>query len=359
MISPSIRQISSTVAFCALIASMCAFYPANVASAPQSVVEQPDKYTWLEDIYGDKQLAWVKAENMRTANVIEKNPRYATNQAEALKVLDSPERLAFSVFRSGDVYNTWRDADHVRGIIRRTTLEDYKSADPKWQTVVDYDALSKADNKSWVGKGANCLDPDETTCLLALSNGGEDAITMREIDLKTGKFVEGGFVVPSGKTRVAWVDKDTLLIGRDWGPGTMSEAGYPITVREWKRGEPLEKSREIYRGDVKDNGYGDNASVYKDGQGHQISAVERSINTFEAETYLIEPSGPVKLSLPLKGGIDGMLDGQLIISIDEDWTPSGSNPNLCQGIRAFPRPQGHRKRPHPPQADRHLCAYGY
>ena len=176
-----------------------------------------------------------------------------------------------------------------------------------------------------------CLEPDETTCLLALSNGGEDAITLREIDLKTGKFVEGGFVVPSGKTRVDWVDKDTILIGRDWGPGTMSQAGYPITVREWKRGEPLENAREIYHGDVKDNGYGDNPFVLKDAQGHQVSGVVRSINTFEAETYLFESTGPVKLALPLKSNIDGLLDGQLIVSIDDDWTPAGSTQTFAKG----------------------------
>ena len=326
----TIRRFSRPVLI-AILAAAPIIHSPTIAPAQQPSVEQTDKYTWLEDIFGEKQLAWVKAENQRTANVIEKDPRWATNQAEALKVLDSPERLAFPTFRSGDIYNTWRDADHVRGIIRRTTLEDYKSADPKWQTVVDYDALSKTDGKSWVGKGVGCLDPDETLCLLALSNGGEDAITLREIDLRAGKFVDGGFVLPTGKNRVAWVDKDTLLIGRDWGPGTMSEAGYPITVREWHRGEPLEKSREIFRGDVKDNGYGDNASVYIDGQGHQISAVERSINTFERETYLLEPSGSVRLSLPLKGGIDGMLDGQLIISIDDDWTPTGSTQTFAKG----------------------------
>ena len=331
MISSLTQSFSSRFALSALIALACALHHPSGASAQQAVVEQPDKYTWLEDIYGDKQLAWVKAENQRTANVIQKDPRWATNRADALKVLDSPERLPFPQFRSGIIYNTWRDADHVRGIVRRTTLEDYKTADPKWQTVVDYDALSKADNKSWVGKGTVCLEPGEELCLLALSNGGEDAITLREIDIKSGKFVENGFVLPTAKNRVAWVDKDTLLIGRDWGPGTMSEAGYPITVREWKRGEPLEKAREIFRGDVKDNGYGDNAEVLKDGQGHQISVVERSINTFERETYLLEPSGPVKLALPLKGGLDGLLDGQLLVSIDDDWTPAGSTQTYVKG----------------------------
>jgi prolyl oligopeptidase len=135
---------------------------------------------------------------------------------------------------------------------------------------------------------------------VALSAGGEDAVTLREMDLKTGKFVEGGFQLSRGKQRIAWVDKDTLLIGRDWGPGTMSEAGYPITVREWKRGEPLESAKEVFRGDVKDNGYGDDPDVLRDAQGHKAVMVDRSLTTFETEHYLLTPGGFKKLGLPTK-----------------------------------------------------------
>jgi len=163
--------------------------------------------------------------------------------------------------------------------VRRTTLEDYLSPDPKWETVLDYDALSKQDRQSWVAKGLGCLAPEEEKCLVALSAGGEDAVTLREIDLKTAKFVEGGFVLPRGKQRVAWLDKDTLLVGRDWGPGTMSEAGYPISVRECKRGEPLESAKEVFRGDTKDNGYGDNPFVFVDGEGNKVAAQSHDVRT--------------------------------------------------------------------------------
>ena len=257
------------------------------AHSQQSTTEQPDNYTWLEDIHGEKSMAWVKAENARTAAVLEKDPHFAPLQADALKVLESPERLPDPELRNGAVYNTWRDAEHVRGIVRRTTLKDYLTAEPNWETVIDYDALAKADKQSWVGKGLICLHPDDEHCLVSLSAGGEDADTLREINLNTGKFVDGGFVLPRGKQNVAWVDKDTLLISRDWGPGTMSEAGYPITVREWKRGQPLESSVEVFRGDVKDNGYGDAAQVFIDGQGHVAKLVERNLSTFAHETYLL------------------------------------------------------------------------
>ena len=301
------------------------------AGAQGPTTEQPDKYTWLEDIHGDKSMEWVKAENARSAAVLEKQKSFAPLDEDALKVLDSPDKLAFPDFRGGLVYNTWRDKDHVRGIVRRTTLESYLTDDPKWETVIDYDALGKQDNQSWVGKGLDCALPDEERCMVALSVGGEDAVTFREFNLKSGKFVTGGFVMPRGKQRLAWLDKDTLLIGRDWGAGTMSEAGYPITVRKWKRGTPLESAVEVYRGDTKDNGYGDNAGVLVDGQGHRVALIERSKSTFESEWYLLLPSGPKKLGLPAKCNVDGLQDNQLLVSLDEDWTPEGGSKGFAQG----------------------------
>ena len=301
------------------------------STSQPSTQEQVDKYTWLEDIHGERSMAWVKAEDARTAAVLEKDPHFATLDAEALKVLDSPDRLPEPEFRNGMVYNTWRDADHLRGIVRRTTLKDYLTPDPKWVTVVDYDALSKADKQSWVGKGFSCLAPENDLCLLVLSAGGEDANTRREIDLKTGKFVPGGFDLPRGKQTVAWEDKDTLLVARDWGPGTMSEAGYPISVRRWKRGQPLESAVEVYRGDVKDNGYGDNPAVLVDGQGNHVAFVERDMTTFTSENYLLLPDGAKKLGLPPKASIDGLVSGQLLVKLEEDWTPEGQTTTVAKG----------------------------
>lgn len=271
------------------------------AQGPAS--EQTDKYTWLEDIHGDKSMEWVKAENARTAAVMEKQKPFAELDEAALKVLDSPDKLAFPQFRAGMVYNTWRDKDHVRGIVRRTTLNSYLSNDPKWETVIDYDALGKQDKQSWVGHGLDCMAPEEEHCMVALSASGEDAVTLREFNLKTGTFVEGGFVMPRGKQQVAWLDQDTLLIGRDWGPGTMSEAGYPITVRKWKRGTPLESAVEVYRGLRRTMG---SATIRCAGgwRGHHMAVIVRNMTTFEHEWYLLLSSGPKKLSLPLKSSLE-------------------------------------------------------
>jgi len=326
------EKTQRTAAVIAIVAAMVSFQArAQQSSTGASTVEQPDNYTWLEDIHGDRPMAWVKAEDARTAAVLEKDSHFAPLEADALKVLESPERLAEPDFRGGLVYNTWRDADHVRGIVRRTTLKDYLTAEPKWETVLDYDALSKEEKQSWVGHGLICLQPEEELCLVALSAGGEDAATLREMNLKTGKFVEGGFQLARGKQRVAWKDKDTLLIGRDWGPGTMSGAGYPITVREWKRGEPLDSAKEVFRGDVKDNGYGDNPFVLRDGQGHHAAMIERNLTTFESEIYIMLPGGFKKLGLPRKDEVEGLLDGQVIVTLNQDWTPEGQTKNFAQG----------------------------
>ena len=297
----------------------------------QGPSEGPDKYTWLEEIHGEKPMAWVKAENARTAAVLEKQKPFEELREDALKVLDSPDKLPFPQFRNGMVYNTWRDKDHVRGIVRRTTMESYLSPDPKWETVLDYDALGKQDQKSWVGKGLTCLEPEQQHCMVSLSVGGEDAITLREFDLKSGKFVDGGFVLPRGKQRVEWQDQDTLLIAREWGPGTMSEAGYPITVRKWKRGTPLENSVEVYRGTTKDNGYGDDPEVLLDGQGHRVVLVHRSMTTFQSEHFLLLANGPRKLELPLQSRIEKLHDNQLIITLDEDWKPQGGTETIAEG----------------------------
>ena len=299
------------------------------AGAQQAVPEQPDNYTWLEDIHGDRQMAWVKAENARTAAVLEKDSHFVPLEAEALKVLEAPDRLPDPEFRNGTVYNTWRDAVHVRGIVRRTTLKDYLTAEPKWETVLDYDALSKVDNQSWVGEGFTCLQPDNELCLAELSAGGEDAESMREMNLNTRKFVEGGFVLPRGKQSAAWVDKDTLLIARDWGTGTMSESGYPITIRQWERDQPLKSAKEVFRGETKD--VADSPLVLVDGQGHKAVLVLRAVSFFENENYLLLPGGARKLALPLKATVDGMLDGQLLVTLNEDWTPEGQTIKIAQG----------------------------
>lgn len=297
--------------------------------AAQTASESADKYQWLEDVSGDRSMAWVKAENARSAKVLESDPHYATLEAAALKVLESKDRLPTPNIEGDNVYNIWQDAEHVRGILRRTTVADYLTAQPHWQTIIDYDALGKQDHEKWVQKGLNCLYPGNKLCLVGLSAGGEDADTLREFNLVTGKFVEGGFVLPRSKQQVDWVDQDTLLVARDWGPGTMTKSGYPFVVKLWKRGQPLDQAKEVYRGtenDVRAAG-----TTYNDGQGHQVTTFERGVNFFESEVSLMTPEGARRIALPGKANIDGLLHGRLIVTLNQDWKPDGGNTTFAQG----------------------------
>jgi prolyl oligopeptidase len=297
--------------------------------ASQTSSESPDKYQWLEDVSSERSLAWVKAENERSLKVLESDPHYKPLEAAALKALESPDRLPMPNLNGGDVYNTWQDAVHIRGILRRTSLADYLTAQSHWQTVLDYDALAKQDNEKWVQKGRTCLYPGDKLCLVGLSAGGEDADTLREFDLQSAQFLANGFVLPRSKQQVAWVDQDTLLVARDWGAGSLTKSGYPFVVKLWKRGQPLEQAKEVYRGAESDVSAG--ALVLNDSAGHRATLLARGVNFFETEVSLLTPAGPQRIALPGKAEIDGLLEGQLVVSLNEDWQPAGFDTKFVQG----------------------------
>ncbi len=266
-------------------------------------------------------MAWVNAENARSAKALDVGPVYDKLAETALKVLESPTRLPNPGFRVGEVYNTWQDAQHVRGILRRTSLDSYLTDQPDWHTVIDYDALAVQDNQKWVAHGLNCLYPGDGLCLVTLSAGGEDADTLREFDLKTGKFVEGGFVLPHSKQNVAWIDKDTLLVARNWGarhhdPVRLSLRRQTLEARHPTRRRERGLSRHTIRRQRR-------PGALHDSQGHTAILLERGVDFFNRAVALYTPEGPKKISIPGKSEIHGMLDGQIIVELNEDWKPEG------------------------------------
>ena len=138
-------------------------------------------------------MDWVKAENAKTEAVLEAIRAMTCSSKEALDILTAQDRTPTPRFRADGIDNFWQDQTNVHGLWRRTTLDSYRSASPKWETVLDIDALSKAENANWIYKGADCLEPAETRCLVSLSDGGKDAVVVREFDAAAKKFVEGGF----------------------------------------------------------------------------------------------------------------------------------------------------------------------
>jgi prolyl oligopeptidase len=339
---------SQTSVSAALLPVMVALLPVMLLSAalfpaaPRAFAQQaatdnsasmpplpPDKYLWLEDQESPRALDWVKAEDARSLKIIEADPHYATFDAEALKIAESPGRLPSPEQRNGEIYNLWRDASHINGIYRKTSLADYLTPHPHWQTVIDYDALGKQDKVKWVAHGLDCLYPGDHYCMVVLSAGGEDADTQREFDLKSGQFVPNGFVLPHSKQSVAWLDKDTLIVARDWGPGTMTASGYPFVVKLWKRGTPLDSAKEVFRGKPTDLGAG--GYTIHDAKQHTLTLFSRNITIFSSQTFVLTPEGPKELMIPAKSNITGMLDGRVLLSIDEDWKPAGQIQTFKQG----------------------------
>ena len=307
----------------ALFAALPMSAPAQPASPPAATASSDDPYIWLEDVSGDRAMAWVNAHNAKSTTALEADPRYPQLYREALTLAEAKDRIPYGSFQHGEIYNFWQDADHVRGLWRKTTLADYQGAAPAWKTVIDVTEVGKAEGKSWVWKGAQCARPAERRCLVHLSEGGEDAVTVREFDLDTGKFVEGGFVIPKSKARVAWEDENTLLISNAWAPGELTQSGYPYIVKRLKRGQALSQAVEVYRGQQGDGGYGVSPQVLRDDAGETLAVIVRPLDTFKHETFVLTTKGAERLAIPAKADVQEVIAGRVVISTDEDWTAGG------------------------------------
>ncbi len=277
-----------------------------------------DPFAWLEQVDGVRAMEWVRAENAKTAAVLDKDPRYPGLFREALAIAEAKDRIPEPSIIGGQIVNFWQDADHVRGIWRRTTSANYRKSAPSWTTVLDLDSLSKEEKANWFWSGADCEEPAERDCMIGLSDGGEDAVTLREFDLRSSRFVKGGFSLPRGKQDSAWQDGRTLLVAREWAPGELTSSGYPFVVKRIRRGQSPSAAVEVFRGTKTDVGV--SPVTLNDGAGHRAVIIRRSISFFEASYFLVGPKGTAKLALPSKVRIQALVEGKLIVSLREDWT---------------------------------------
>ena len=301
-----------------LVIALIAAQPAPAQQQASSSSQSPDRYLWLEEQTGDRAMAWVHAENAKTTAVLEKDPRFPRLYAEALAVAQSNDRIPYARFIGGQLYNFWQDSAHVRGIWRRTTLASYRTASPKWTTVLDLDSLARAEKANWFWQFADCVQPAERRCLIGLSDGGEDASTVREFDLGSLTFVKDGFVLPRGKQGVAWVGEDTLLVAREWNPGELTKSGYAYIVKRIVRGQPLSAAVEIFRGTNTDE-LPSSPETLNDGAGHRITMITRGVTFFESKKFLVGGDSVRELSIPAKARSVDMLDGQVIVRLSEPW----------------------------------------
>jgi prolyl oligopeptidase len=282
-----------------------------------------DPYVYMEEAEGAKALDFARAENARSLPQLQNDPRYAGFYADALKIATAKDRIpGVAIAGDGTLRDFWQDAEHVRGVWRTTSLASYRTATPAWKTILDVDALAKAEGKNWVFKGAQCLKPADRYCLVSLSNGGKDAVEAREFDTQTGKFVDGGFRLPEAKANFSWIDKDTLAVATEWAPGDLTESSYPYILKILKRGQALGDAHEVFRGVKADVSV--NPVVLREPDG-AVAAVlaQRGLDFFNSEHQLITPAGPRKIGLPTKSTIQAYVGGQLVVTFEQDWPQKG------------------------------------
>jgi prolyl oligopeptidase len=295
---------------------------ANSMSEYNTPGQTNDDHLYLEEVLGDKAITEVKGWNDRTLARLTGDPRFAKMEADALTILNSKDKIPYVSYRKGVVQNFWQDAEHVRGIWRKATLESYLSAEPKWETILDFDALAKEEGKNWVYQGASCLQPEDELCMVTLSDGGKDASLQREFNKRTKSWVKNGFATRETKGGSSWLDADTQIVGIDFGEGTMTTSGYPMTARLWKRGQPLDSAVEFMRGEPTDVSLSVGAFERADGSREIIAS--RGLTFYDSETFWIPRKDglmqkPVMFPIPRKSSLGTEFKGQLLLTLNEDW----------------------------------------
>ena len=283
-----------------------------------------DPYTWLEDVESERALDWVRARNAEQAATLAASAGFTATRDRVLEVLDSDAKIPDVSKVDEHYYNFWRDAEHERGLWRRTTLESYRTAEPEWETVLDIDALNEAEGENWVWHGASVLrsGPDAyRRAIVDLSRGGADADVSREFDLEAKEFVEGGFYRPESKGGTSWIDADTLFVFTDTGAGSMTPSGYPRIARRWRRGMPLATAEVVYEGSEEDMVI---AAVHDSTPGFERDFVSRAIAFYDDELYLLDGDQLTLIDVPRSASADVHREW-LTVELREDWTVGGTS----------------------------------
>lgn len=289
------------------------------ARAIVEIDPENDPRLWLEEVNGEEALAWATGQNERTFARLQDDPRYEGFYNQALEIYQSDDRIAYGSYRGGFIYNFWQDSTNTHGLWRRTSLDSYLSDTPEWDVILDLDALSEEEDVNWVWRGASCLEPEYTRCIITLSDGGRDAAHRREFDVSSRSFVEDGFITPEAKGGMTWVDENTVLVGLATGGEESTESGYPVAAYRWERGTPLADATEVLRGQQSDVGLF--TFRVEDNQGAAYLMASEADTFFETTWWILPEGGePLSLPIPAQSSIQDFFDGQLLITIQEEWT---------------------------------------
>lgn len=290
-----------------------------------ALAQNDDPYLWLEEIQGQRALAQVEEWNRATEADLSRTPGFAEHRERALALLNDERQIAMPGQIQGDyVTNFWIDGDHPRGQWRISPLAAYRAGRPEWRVLIDVDALGREEGQSWVWHGANCLAPEYRRCLVELSPGGGDADVVREFDVASGRFVEGGFALPEAKTNVTWLDMNRLLVVTNYGPDSLTTSGYGRIVKVWRRGTPLAQAETLFEAARTDMGLSPFAVA--DGS-RRWSFVTHNLTFWTQRVALVTDAGLRPVPMPETASVEDVLDGRLIVQL---------NAPLEVGGRSFP-----------------------
>lgn len=278
-----------------------------------------DELLWLEDVQGERALAWVRERNAESEAVLQKQPGFEATRERIRAILDSRDRIPGVVRRGPWLYNLWQDEHNPRGLWRRTTLAEYRKREPAWETVLDVDALGRAEGENWTWGGAVALGPEYRRVLVKLSRGGADAHVVREFDTVAKRFVDGGFVLPEAKSEVDWISADEIAVGTDFGPGSLTDSGYPRVVRRWRRGTPLAAATTMFEGQKTDVAAGVSIDHTP---GYERTVFQRSVDFYRSEMFLLQGERLVRIDKPDDAGF-GFWKSRVLITLRSDWTVAG------------------------------------
>ncbi|MEE4637701.1 MAG: prolyl oligopeptidase family serine peptidase [Wenzhouxiangella sp.] len=292
-----------------------------VAAMGSETANGQDPYLWLEEVESEQALDWARAQNQRSVEFLEGHPLFAPIHERNLELLTAEDRIAYPSLRGGQIYNFWRDAEHVRGIWRVTSRSDYRNEQPAWDTIIDVDALAETENENWVWGGASCRYPDYDRCIIGLSIGGADAAVRREFDLETREFVEDGFVLPESKSYIGWRDRDSVFFGPAFEPEQMTTSEYPRQVYIWQRGTPREQAELVF--EVERDAVLVQGSRVWDGETPWDLIVVLP-TFFTREYHILRDGQTTRIDVPDDANLAGIIDGQLLIELKSDWSVGGA-----------------------------------
>jgi prolyl oligopeptidase len=299
---------------------------ANSCMADTVSHEETDPYLWLEDIDSTRALDWVRERNSIARLELEKNPKFAAMNARLLAVYDSESRIPYVGKRGKFYYNFWRDKAHVRGIWRRTTLDEYRKPSPQWETVLDLDTLAATEKENWVWGGqVAALAPDVERTLIFLSRGGGDTKVVREFDVVKKEFVRDGFNLPAAKSDISWRDRDSVYVGTDFGPDSLTTSGYARISKMWRRGEPIAAAKTVFEGKSQDVGVAGWTNSDRVGDRYVYrNFLWRGLTYFESEQYSHVGDVLNRLDVPLDARITTFGE-QVLVTLKKEWNVAGKH----------------------------------